>query len=180
MVRYLGPHLPPPSDANPSPSPYWRADRAPVATRFAGVRHGWGPGDRPRVCRLYGKAPPCILSARLMVSLPVHVSCFDLYIVNTNMSGVTPSPPFSRLVLELLEGILLFGCDTCPPSPSALLPVREGPRWCSVPSTCEYPILCPLSQGMRTDFGAQGSVNDPIICEGGGRWLQSNCSAFCR
>ena len=43
-----------------------------------------------------------------MVSLPVHVSCCDLYIVYTNMSGVTPSPPFSRLILELLERILLF------------------------------------------------------------------------
>ena len=71
-------------------------------------RHVWGPGDRPRVCRLCGGAQPRIITTRLMVSLPVHVSCFDLYIVYTNMSGVTPSPPFSRLVLELLEGILLW------------------------------------------------------------------------
>ena len=180
MVRYLGPRLPPPSDADPSPSSYWWTDRALVTTQLAGVRRGWGPGDRPRVCRLCGKAQPCILTARLMVSLPVHVSCFDLNIVYTNMSGVTPSPPFSRLVLELLEVILLFGCGRRPPTPSALLSVRKGPRWCSVPPTCEYPILCPLSQGTRTDFGAQGSVNDPVICEGGGRWLQSNCGAVCR
>ena len=87
-------------------------DRAHGTTRLAGVRHVWGPGDRPRVCRLCGEAQPRIITARLMVSLPVHVSCLDLYIVYTNMSGVTPSPPFSRLVLELLEGMLLFGYVT--------------------------------------------------------------------
>ena len=37
-----------------------------------------------------------------------------------------------------------------------------------MPPTCEYPILCPLSQGTRTNFGAQGLVNDPIICGSGG------------
>ena len=56
---------------------------------FAGVRHVWGPGDRPRVCRLCGEAQPRIITARLMVSLPVHVSCFDLNIIYANMSGVT-------------------------------------------------------------------------------------------
>ena len=91
MVRYLGPRLPPPSDADPSPSPYRRADRASVATRLAGVRRRWGPGDLPRVCWLCGKAQPSIASARLMVILSVHVSCFDLNIVYTNMSGVTKS-----------------------------------------------------------------------------------------
>ena len=102
MVRVLGPHLPPPPDIDPSPSSFGQTDRACGATRLADVRLVWGPGDRPRVCRLCGEAPPHIISARLMVSLPVHVSCFDLNIVYTNMSGVTPSPPFSRLVLELL------------------------------------------------------------------------------
>ena len=84
------------------------------------------------------------------------------------MSGVTPSPPFSRLVLELLGGYFSGCCDRRPPAPSALPFARRGPRWCSVPPTCEYPILCPLSQGTRTDFGAQGSVNDPIVCGSGG------------
>ena len=88
--------------------PTVRTDRACGMTRLAGVRHMWGPGDRPRVFRLCGEAQPRIITARLMLSLPVLVSCFDLYIVYTNMSGVTPSPPFSRLVLELLEGILLW------------------------------------------------------------------------
>ena len=37
-----------------------------------------------------------------MVSLSVHVSSFDLNMVYTNMSGLIPSPPFSRLILELL------------------------------------------------------------------------------
>ena len=91
--------------------------------------------------------------------------CCALY---TNMSGVTPSPPFSRLVLDLLEGILLFGCDRCHPAPSALHLARGGPRRCSVPPTCEYPILCPLSQGTRTDIGAQGSVNKPLSDGGNG------------
>ena len=67
-----------------------RTDRACGTTLLAGVRYVWGPGDRPRVCRLCGEAQPRIVPARLMVSLPVHVSCFDLNIVYTNMSGVTP------------------------------------------------------------------------------------------
>ena len=108
MVRYLGPRLPPPLDVDPSPSSYGRTDWARGWTRLADVPVTLGPGDRPRVCRLCGEVIPRMVSARLMVSLPVHVSCFDLNIVYTNMSGVTPSPPFSRLVLELLEGILLF------------------------------------------------------------------------
>ena len=62
-----------------------------------------------------------LLSARLMVSLPVHVSCFYLNIVYTNMSGVTPSPPFSRLVLELFfRGYfsgLLFQTSSSPVCP---------------------------------------------------------------
>ena len=58
-------------------------------TRLASVHHVWGPGDRPRVCRLCGEAQPRISSTRLMVSLSVHVSRFDLNIVYTNMSGVT-------------------------------------------------------------------------------------------
>ena len=37
-----------------------------------------------------------------------------------------------------------------------------------MPPTCEYPILCPLLQGTRTDFGAQGSVNDPFLVRLGG------------
>ena len=41
------------------------------------------------MCRLCGEAEPRIIITRLMVSLPVHVSCFDLNIVYTNMSGVT-------------------------------------------------------------------------------------------
>ena len=69
--------------------PTVRADRACRTTWLAGVHHVWGPGGRPRVCRLCGEAQPRILSARLMVSLPIHVSCFDLFIVYTNMSGVT-------------------------------------------------------------------------------------------
>ena len=36
-----------------------------------------------------------------------------------------------------------------------------------MPPTCEYPILCPLMQGTQTDFGAQGSVNDPLLWWGG-------------
>ena len=162
MVRYLGPCLPPPLDADPSPSSYGQTDRARGWTLLADVPITWGPGDRLRVCRLCGEAPPCNLSMRLMVSLPVHVSCFDLNIVYTNMSGVSPSPPFSRLVLELYGEYFSSCCDRCPSDPSALLFVRRGPRWCSVPPTCKYPILCPLSQGTRTDFGAQSSVNDPI------------------
>ena len=62
-----------------------------MATRLAGVRHVWGPGDHPWVCRLCGEAQPRILTTRLMVSLPVHVSCYDLNIVYTDMSGVTNS-----------------------------------------------------------------------------------------
>ena len=58
-------------------------------TRLAAVHYMWGPRDRPRVCRLCGEAQPRILTARLMVSLPVHVSCFDLNIVYTYMSVVT-------------------------------------------------------------------------------------------
>ena len=69
--------------------PIVRTDNACGTTRLAGVRHVWGPGGRPRVCRLFGKAQPRILTARLLISLPVHVSCFDLYIVYTNMLGVT-------------------------------------------------------------------------------------------
>ena len=84
-----------------------QTDRACGTTRLAGVRHVWGPGDRPRVCRLCGGAQPRIITARLMVSHPVHVSCFDPYIVYTNMSGVTrkaiagraPSVGAERLVL---------------------------------------------------------------------------------
>ena len=37
-----------------------------------------------------------------------------------------------------------------------------------MPPTCEYPILCPLSQGTRTDFGAQGLVNKPFLFSGVG------------
>ena len=37
-----------------------------------------------------------------------------------------------------------------------------------MPPTCEYPILRPLLQGTQTDFGAQGSVNDPIVFFGSG------------
>ena len=66
-----------------------RTDRARGATRLADVCHVWGPGDRSRVYRLCGEVQPRILSVRLMVSLPVRVSCFDLNIVYTNMSGVT-------------------------------------------------------------------------------------------
>ena len=84
------------------------------------------------------------------------------------MSGVTPSPPFSRLVLELLEGVLLFSCDRRPPTPSALYLVRGGPLWYSVPPTYEYPILYPLSFATRTDFGTQGSLNNPIGQRGDG------------
>ena len=91
------------------------------------------------------------------------------------MSGVTPSPPFSRLVLESVRGDTSLVCDRCPPTLSALHSVRNGPRWCSVPPTCEYPILCPLSQGTQTDFGAQGSVNDPI---GEGSMVLSNSGTF--
>ena len=64
---------------------------------------------------LCGEAQPRIITARLMVSLPVHVSCFDLNIVYTNMSGVIPSPPFSRLVLELLGEYFSGYCDRRPP-----------------------------------------------------------------
>ena len=85
-----------------------RTDMARRATRLADVCHVWGPGDRSRVCRLCGEVQPRILSAHLMVSLPVQVSCFDLNIVYTNISGVTPSPPFARLVLELLGDTSLF------------------------------------------------------------------------
>ena len=89
MVRFHGPRLPPPSNAGPSPSSYGRTDRERGWTRLADVPVTWGSGDNPRVCWLCGKAPPCILPARLMVSLPVHMSCFDLNIVYTNMSDVT-------------------------------------------------------------------------------------------
>ena len=136
--------------------PMVRTDRACGATRLASVRHVCGPGGCPRVFRLCGEDQPRILTAHQMLSLPVHVSCFDLFIVNTNMLGVTPSPPLSRLVLELLGGYFSGCCDRRPPSLSALHFVRNGPRWCSVPPTCEFPILCPLSQGTRTDFSAQG------------------------
>ena len=79
-----------------------RTDRACVTTRLAGVRHVWGPGDHPRVYRLCGETPPRILSARLMVSLSVHVSSFDLYIVYTNMSGVTLLPPVACPARDIL------------------------------------------------------------------------------
>ena len=88
MVRYLGPRLPPPPDVDPSPSSYGWSDGARGWTRLAGVPITWGPGDRPRVCRLCGEACPRILPLCLIVSLPVHVSCFDLNIVYTNMSGM--------------------------------------------------------------------------------------------
>ena len=78
--------------------PTVRTDRACGTTQLSGVRHVWGPGDRPRVCRLCGEAQPRIITARLMVSLPVHVSCFDLFIVYTNMSGVTHSYRDSELL----------------------------------------------------------------------------------
>ena len=48
------------------------------------------------MCRLCGEAQPHIITARLMVSLPVYVSCFNLYIVYTNMSGVTIVDCFKR------------------------------------------------------------------------------------
>ena len=93
MLRYLGPRLSPPSDIDPSPLSYGQTDRACMATRLANVRHVWGPGDRPWVCWQCGEAPPRILPTRLMVSLPVQVSCFDLNIEYTNMSGVTMDLP---------------------------------------------------------------------------------------
>ena len=60
-------------------------------TWLAGVRYVWGPGDRSQESQLSGEVQPCILTARLlvMVSLPVHMRCFNHYIVYTNMSGVT-------------------------------------------------------------------------------------------
>ena len=54
------------------------------------------------MCRLCGEAQPRILTARLMVSLPVHVSCFDLFIVYTNMSGVTQPLSWATLKQRLI------------------------------------------------------------------------------
>ena len=81
--------MPPPSDAVPSPSSYWRTDRAPGGTRLANVVSGV---DRETILGCAG----CV--ARLSLASYPRVygkpSCsrdfsFDLNIVYTNMSGVT-------------------------------------------------------------------------------------------
>ena len=68
-----------------------------------------GTGRRPLGVPAVWRGSASHLNRAFMVSLPAHVIfSFDLNVVYTNMSGVTPSPPFSRLVFELLEGILLL------------------------------------------------------------------------
>ena len=81
-----------------------------MTTRLAGVRCGRGQGDCPWVCRLCDEALPRILPTHLMVSLPVHVSCFDLNIVYTNMFDVIGEALLEvmvmvrRLLCTILEG----------------------------------------------------------------------------
>ena len=60
------------------------------------------------MCRLCGEAQPRIITPRLMVSLPVHVSCLDLFIVYTNMSGVIQGPTELPGVFHNLDMVLRF------------------------------------------------------------------------
>ena len=64
------------------------------------------------MCRLCGEACPRILPPRLIVSLPVHVSFFDLNIVYTNMSGVTHDD--CVLNEELIDALQQFQVVTVP------------------------------------------------------------------
>ena len=85
------------------------------------------------------------------------------------MLGVTPSCPFSRLVLKLLEGntsLLVVTDVLLPRLPSTLRRVALSGVVYHILG--KYPMLCPLSQGMRTNVGPQGSVNYPICEEGDG------------
>ena len=88
-----------------------------------------------------------------MVSLPASVIlAFDFNIVYTNMSGVTPSPPFSRLVLELLEGILLlFVTDVLLPRlPSAPRGVALGGVVCHLLVSIQYSAYCRREHGLTS------------------------------
>ena len=79
--------------------------------------------------------------------------------VYTNVSGVRPSPPSSRFVSEAEVRLewLYFSLrgDRRPPAPSALHPVKGGPRKYSVLPTLFFCFLFFAGNGRRTDFGAQ-------------------------